>query len=135
MDSGWSFHIFPVKSWFNELKEDRYRHALLGDNFEYEVKGIDMVRLKLNDGFDKLLSNVRYVPQIKNNLILVGMLDGLGYTIKIEEGKMKVYLKVSLILLKVSRRNGLYIPKVTIVTICLLLLKNMMIRSSYGSNA
>lgn len=97
-----------MKSWFNELKEDNYGHVLLRDNFEWEVKCIGMVRLKLNDGSKKLLSNVSCVPQIKKNLISVGMLDELGYTVKIEEGKMKV-LKDSLILLKASKRNGLYI--------------------------
>lgn len=93
-----------------------------------------MVRLKLKDGFEKLLSNLRYILRIKKNLILVSILNGLGHTTKIEEVKMKV-LKGSLIILKVAKINGLYILEGHTDNNWLLLLKNIMIRPYFGTNA
>lgn len=41
------------------------------------------MKLKLHDGSVKLLLDVRFLLDIKKNLILVGMLDVGGYSIKV----------------------------------------------------
>lgn len=50
----------------------------------------------------KLLFDVRFVHEIKKNLLLVGMLDAAGFAIKIEHEKMRVS-KGSLVVLKACK--------------------------------
>lgn len=44
------------------------------------------VRFKLWDGSYKILKNVRLVPNLRGNLISLGMLDSAGYTYKSKKG-------------------------------------------------
>lgn len=60
--------------------------------------------LKLHDGYEKLLSSVKLVPNIKKNLITVGTLDSLIYAIMVKNGKMKVS-KGSLMILKAVKQK------------------------------
>lgn len=79
----------------------------MGDNKSCKVHGIGSIKLKMNDGSVFTLKNVKYVPEIKRNLISLGNLDQLGYTFKAQEGKL-VVVKGSLIVMKGIRSNGLY---------------------------
>lgn len=92
MDSVFSFHICFVKHWFINLKELDCVHVFLDDNLECRVGMLD----------------VRFVPDVKNNLISVGMSDARGYSIKVDNGKMKA-IKCSLVMLKVVKKFVLYI--------------------------
>jgi len=51
---------------------------------------------------------VRYVPELKRNLISISMFDLMGYITKVENGMMKVSTGASIIA-KGRRSNGLYI--------------------------
>lgn len=42
------------------------------------VKGKGTIKLKLHDDYAKLLTNVRYIPELKRNLISLGTLEGKG---------------------------------------------------------
>ncbi|CAM8916933.1 unnamed protein product [Rhodiola kirilowii] len=72
------------------------------------MAGIVSVRLRMEDGQEVLLPEVRYVPELKRNLISLGMLDKQGYTFKAENGTMKV-TKGLLIIMKGVRMNGIYV--------------------------
>ena len=65
------------------------------------------MRIRLLNGVEKVLTHVRYVPELRRNLISLGMLDELGYVIKLESGSLKV-LKGSLVVMKGVKRNGIY---------------------------
>ena len=58
------------------------------------------------DGCDRVLQNVRYVPELRRNLISFGMLDSISCSIKIENEVMKV-VKGALTLMKGVLLNGL----------------------------
>jgi len=45
----------------------------MGDDHPCNLKGIGTVRIKMFDGIVRELKEVRYVPQLKRNLILVGL--------------------------------------------------------------
>ena len=62
----------------------------LGDNNVFQVKGIGDVQLKMFDGVTRLLRNVRYLPELRRNLISLGQLDGMGYTYKAYGGNIKI---------------------------------------------
>ena len=51
--------------------------------------GICTVRLKLFDGMVRELKEVRFIPDLKKNLISVGVLKVKGYKINIENGTIK----------------------------------------------
>ena len=49
--------------------------ALMGSNSMCKVVVIGTVSLRMFDGVVKELTQVRFVPDLKRNLILIGMLD------------------------------------------------------------
>ena len=97
----------PNESWFVELKKLNGGVVLLGNNQSCSVTGIGTVRLKLHDGIERTLQNVRLVPGLKRNLISLGMLDQMGCKIKLENEVLKV-IRGSITLMKGERINGLY---------------------------
>lgn len=107
LDSGCSFHMCPHKEWFVELTHQDHSSVLLGNNDVCKVKGIGCVKLKLHDDSVRIMSGVRFIPQLKRNLISLGMLESRGYNFISEEGCLYVQ-KGSNVILKGVRRNSLY---------------------------
>ena len=60
------------------------------------------------DGMEIIMQEVRYVPDLKRNLISLGMLDQISCSFKVENGSLKV-VKGSLVIMKGVKMNGLYI--------------------------
>jgi len=74
------------------------------------MEKIGTVRIKLSDGMVRELKHVRYVPQFKKNLILVGALEAQGLRETLEKGVLKMFSGL-LVVLKDVRRNNLYYLK------------------------
>ena len=108
MDSGCSFHTSPNKNQFENFSDNITGTVFMGNNNTCQVKGIGNINLKLHDGKIRCLSDVRYVPGLKSNLISLGTLDELGYCYKAEKGCMHVYKDKNLVL-SGRKRNGLYV--------------------------
>ncbi|KAK4841553.1 hypothetical protein QYF36_006375 [Acer negundo] len=115
LDSGCSFHMTPRKDWFTEFKELSGGSVLMGDNQQCLVEGIGSVAIRMYDGMVRVFSNVRYVPNLKRNLISLGVLDEEGCCYKAEKGVLKVS-RGSLVILKGDKRNSLYVLKGVTVT-------------------
>jgi len=89
LDFGCINHMTRNKDWFSEMDES-FRHTVkLGNNTKMAVMGKGIVRLHVN-GVTNVVSNVYYVPDLKNNLLSIGQLQEKGLTILIEDGKCKV---------------------------------------------
>ena len=58
---------------------------------------------------------MRYVSQLKRNLISVGALEALGLVISVRNGVLKM-IKGSMVVMKGIRRNNLYYLKSSTVT-------------------
>ena len=71
------------------------------------MEGVGTIQIKMFDGMIRELKEVRYVPQLKRNLISVGALETLGLVVSIKEGVLKM-TKGSMVVLKAVRRNNLY---------------------------
>ncbi|WVZ01479.1 hypothetical protein V8G54_027548 [Vigna mungo] len=108
MDSGCSYHMCPVKEFFENLDQKEHGNVLLGNNKACRVQGVGSVRLKMFDNREMVLQAVRYVPELKRNLISISAFDLGGYTTKVEDGVMRVCSGDSVVA-KGRRRNGLYI--------------------------
>ena len=91
---------------FSFEKLDGY-FAIMGDDRPCKVEGIGTVRIKMFDGIVRELKKVRYVSQVKKNLISVGTLEALGHGVSIRDGVLKM-TRGSMVVLKGVRRNNLY---------------------------
>ena len=114
MDSGCIFHMTLNREFLINFQKSDGRKLLLGDNGVCDVKGTGSVQIATHDGMIIMLANVRYVPELKRNLISLGELDRSGYTIKFGNGVMKV-TKGSLVKLRGALRNDLYVLEGTVV--------------------
>ncbi|GKA35092.1 hypothetical protein Tco_0721583 [Tanacetum coccineum] len=81
--------------------------TLLGDNKECKIRGLGKVRVKLRDRSSFVLHNVRYILELKRNLISLGTLKKEGYTIKLQLCKVK--WQAEAVWQKESRRVWVYI--------------------------
>jgi len=82
----------------------------MGDDRPCNMKGIGTVHINMFDGMVRELTEVRYVPQLKKNLISVGALKALGLEVSIRDGVLKM-IRGSMVVLKGVRRNNLYYLK------------------------
>ena len=73
------------------------------------------VHIKMEDGIVRELKEVRYVPQLKMNLISVGALEALGLVISVRDGVLKM-IKGSMVVMKGVRRDNLNYLKGSTVT-------------------
>lgn len=62
----------------------------LGNNFKMSVLGRGNVRLHVN-GITQVITNVYYVPELKNNLISIEQLQEKGVAILIQNGECRIY--------------------------------------------
>ena len=89
MDSGCSFHICPNLSWYEQIHEASGT-VTLGTNQVCNVRGVGTIRLKMQDQSIKLLTDVRYIPEVKRNLVSLGSLEAKGCSFLSSGGKMWV---------------------------------------------
>ena len=108
LDSGCSYHICPRKEYFETLELKEGGVVRLGNNKACKIQGMGTIRLKMFDDRDFLLKDVRYIPELKRNLISISMFDGLGYCTRIERGMMRIS-HGALVIAKGSKIHGLYI--------------------------
>nr|GEZ36642.1 retrotransposon protein, putative, Ty1-copia subclass [Tanacetum cinerariifolium]GEZ36644.1 retrotransposon protein, putative, Ty1-copia subclass [Tanacetum cinerariifolium] len=75
---------------------------------ECKIRGIGKVRVELKDGSSFVLHNVRYIPELKKNLISLGTFKKEGYTVKLQSGKVKVINGSRVTLSGIRRDNCVY---------------------------
>ena len=106
MDSGCSFHICPNSDWFEELA-DSSGTVILGNNQKCNIRGIGSIRLRMQDQSVKVLNDVRYIPEVKRNLISLGLLESKGCSFFSSGGRMLVKRGESVVM-TTERRGSLY---------------------------
>lgn len=90
LDSGCSNHMCGNREWFSTIDE-AFRHSVkLGNDSKMEVLGKGNIRLQIN-GAIHVVTDVYYVPDLKNNLLSVGQLQERGLALLIQDGKCKLY--------------------------------------------
>ena len=76
---------------------------------------IGTVRIKMFDSMIRDLTDVRYAPQMKKNIISVGAVESKGLKVTLENKILKV-TKGSIVVMKSVRDRDLYYLKVSTVT-------------------
>ena len=74
---------------YTKLNEDFWHTVKLGNSTRMSVVGKGNVRLQMN-GFNHVVIEVYYVPELKNNLMSIGQLQEKGLVILIKSGKCKI---------------------------------------------
>jgi len=82
LDSSCSNHMSGNKAAFCELNETFRETIKLGNNTKMTVFGKERVRLHLNDS-NFMITDVFYVPKLKNNLLSIRQLQEHGFAILI----------------------------------------------------
>lgn len=108
LDSGCTFHICPVKGYFTEFHDFDGGRVMMGNNAVCKIIGIGNIRLKLYDATIRELKHVMFVPDLKRNLISFDMLDQMGYSVRIEYGKMMI-IKGTETIMQGLRKNGVFV--------------------------
>ena len=67
-----------MSDYFESLILNKREVVMLGNNKPCKVQGMGSIRLKMLNGQETLLTGVRYVPELKRNLISISMFDALG---------------------------------------------------------
>nr|GEU76617.1 cation/H(+) antiporter 20 [Tanacetum cinerariifolium] len=70
--------------------------------------GTEKVRVQIKDGLSFVLENVRYILELKINLISLGTLDREGYTVKLQNDRVKVINGSLMVLSGTIKENYLY---------------------------
>ena len=87
----------------------------MGDDRPCRMEGICTILVKMFYEMVWELKDVRYVPQLKRNLISIGALKALGLEVSIRDEVLKM-VKGSMVVLKNIRCNNLYYLKGSMVT-------------------
>jgi hypothetical protein len=90
LDSACSFHISSHREWFSDYSYVHDGDVIIGDESPLEISRIGSVQIKVHDGTFKTLTNVRYVPTMKRNLISLGTLEAMGFKFAADNGVLKV---------------------------------------------
>lgn len=98
----------PRIEYFETLKIEQGGVVCLGDNKACKVHGIVMIKLKMFDERELLIHNVRYVLELKQNLLYLSMFDDLGYCTKVERRVLNISYD-GVIIVKGSKIYGLCI--------------------------
>ena len=80
----------PHQDWILDYKETNGGQVILGNNKSCTVRGIGTVTILTPDGCERKLREVRYVPELKRNLVSLGMLDSASFSFKAENGVIKI---------------------------------------------
>jgi hypothetical protein len=107
LDSGASHHICPNRNWFTSYQAVDSGVVLMGNDNSCNTIGVGSVKIKMFDGVIRTLTNVRHVPELKKNLISLGVLDSGGHEFTGQGGELQVF-KGSLMVMKARKVGNLY---------------------------
>ncbi|GJV53702.1 retrovirus-related pol polyprotein from transposon TNT 1-94 [Tanacetum coccineum] len=109
MDSGASFHATYCKQELERFKL-RSDKVCLAYDMTLDIAGVRNVVLKTYFGTSSTLKDVRYIPDLKRNLISVGQLDEEGYHVGFGDQQWKD-TKGCLVVARGNKRGSLYMVK------------------------
>ena len=83
----------------------------MGNDHPCSIDGVGSVKIRMFDGVIRTLQNVRYIPDMRKNLISLGELDARGYGLVVNEGRMSVSMGEKIVIEAVRQRKNLFVLK------------------------
>lgn len=90
LDSGCSNHMSGDRELFSQMNENFKHSVKLGNDRKMEVVGKGNVKLMLYNA-NYTISDVYFIPELKNNLLSLGQLQEKDLTIIIQKGVCKIF--------------------------------------------
>jgi GAG-pre-integrase domain len=97
LDSRASFHSTSCKELMTNFMSGEYGKVYLADGKPLEIMGKGDVQIKSSNSHKWTLHDVRYIPDLKKNLISVGKLDSEGFRIIFGEGSWRIVKRAMMI--------------------------------------
>ena len=72
LDSACSFHVTPQRDWLNTYRLVNCGSVLMEHNLVCKVVGTATIKVNMFDNVVRTLMDVRHVPDLQNNVILMG---------------------------------------------------------------
>ncbi|KAG8472848.1 hypothetical protein CXB51_034773 [Gossypium anomalum] len=91
LDLGCSYHMCPDKDWFSIYSSVKGEVVLMGNNSPCKIIGIGIIQIRMHNRTIIKLSDVSHVPNLKKNIISLGILDFNGCKIVIKSSDIKLY--------------------------------------------
>jgi hypothetical protein len=98
LDLGASHHMCSHRNWFFSYQSIDEGVVFMGNGIPYKTVGVGSIRIMMFDGIVTELTYVRYVLDLKSNLISLGVLDSCGYKYT-DQGGALTLLKGSLVVI------------------------------------
>ncbi|KAG6408078.1 hypothetical protein SASPL_131081 [Salvia splendens] len=92
----------PIREWFFDFEELNGGLVYMGNDSPCKTAGIGSIKLRNQDESTRILKDVRYVPQLKKNLISLGALESKGIVVMMRDRILKATSR-ALVMLKGSK--------------------------------
>ncbi|CAM8886687.1 unnamed protein product [Rhodiola kirilowii] len=98
----------PHKQWLKDFQDQNSGTVHMGNDKACKMVGFGKIIIKVDNEPDIHLSGVRYVSELKRNLISLGMLEAHGCKFKAENVELKV-LEGDCVKINGVRQNEIYV--------------------------
>jgi hypothetical protein len=95
------------RNWFISYQSVDEGVVFMGNGIPCKTVGVGNIRTMMFDGIVMELTDVRYVPELKSNLISLGVLDSCGYKYTGQGGALTLS-KGNLVVMKATKVDNLY---------------------------
>ena len=104
------------REFFSELDSGVRGSIKFRDASAMEIKGVSSIICTTKTGEHRLLTDVYYIPAMRNSIISLGRLDENGSRVEIEHGVLRIWDYHRRLLTKVNRGiNHLYVLHMPLV--------------------
>src|SRR5665811_903002 len=107
LDSACSYHICYIREFFHSFSESD-GSVFMGNDQPCRIEGIGSIKIQMFDGVVRTLTNVRYIPDMRKNLISLGILDTKGLEWSTRKGVLQVQASDKIIM-KGNKHRNLYV--------------------------
>jgi hypothetical protein len=99
--------MFSHRNWFFSYQFVDEGVVFMGNGIPCRTVGVGSIRIRMFNGIVRELTDVRYVLELKSNLISLGVLDSCGYKYTGQGGALTLS-KGSLVVMKATKVDNLY---------------------------
>lgn len=116
LDSDATYKVCPMRERFSSFEKLDGGVVIMGNDYACKIVCIGTIQIKKFDGVVRELTEVRYVPQLKN-LISVGALESKGLKKTMKNDILKITKRFMVVMKGVRERNLYYLKGSTVTCV------------------